>query len=228
MSHLINDELIWVSIPKCASYSIENSLLKSKLNIKKYNQIDTIGHHHIPLNECLSKFGNKESICITRDWFSKWISSLNFIWDYIEFRTDYKLICKWEDVDNEFIYNTFNNKLLNYLHSANEDGYKKCLLKLIKSEEKNKLDITYTESSIMMTLISEKYWKSNQKCTYEFDIKDIDKFINFIENRFGQKLIINNSNISSKRPNKIIINDELKTFVWDRFEKIYVKRYQLI
>ena len=32
---LINNELIWISIPRCASVSIENSIYNSSLSIKK-------------------------------------------------------------------------------------------------------------------------------------------------------------------------------------------------
>jgi hypothetical protein len=81
---------------------------------------------------------------------------------------------------------------------------------------------------ISTTLISEQYWKSNKKCTYEFDIKDIDKFVDFIENKFGERLILENKNKSTKRTNKLIINDELKSFVWEKFEKPFEKRNQLI
>jgi hypothetical protein len=80
----------------------------------------------------------------------------------------------------------------------------------------------------MVTFISQKFWKSNQKCTYEFDIKEIDKFAEFIENRFGEKLIMENINKSTKRTNKMIIDNELKSFVWDNFEKRFEKRNQLI
>ena len=46
----------------------------------------------------------------------------------------------------------------------------------------------------MATIVPERFWKSNQKCTYEFNIKEVDKFTNFIENRFGEKLIIEKKN----------------------------------
>ena len=88
--------------------------------------------------------------------------------------------------------------------------------------------IKFNFSGLIPILISEKYWKSNQKCTYEFDITEIDKFINFIENRFGEKLIIKKENASSKKPNKLIIDDKLKDFVWKNFESIYEKRNELI
>ena len=228
MSHLINNDLIWISIPKCASYSIETALINSKLKLQKFNEDKNVNHVHIPLNECLNKFGKKESVCVTRDWFTKWLSSLNFIWDQIELNTDLTPIRKWEDIDNEFIYRLFDTEFLNDLHLTNNQDNMKCFLKLLIINGKKTIYIPKDVSNIMVTLISEKFYKSNSNCTYEFDIKDIDKFVNFIENRYGEKIIIDNSNQSTKRPNKIIINNELKSFIWDKFEKRFEKRNRLI
>jgi hypothetical protein len=226
MSHLINNELIWISIPKCASYSIETALRNSKLKLETYDPNDMLSHYHTPLNECLETWGNKETICITRDWVYKWISSLNFIWDKIEFESEYTPICKWEDINNEFIYKTFDINFLNDLHAFDEDDLliKNCFLKLVKE----KYDSFKKIPGIMVTLVSQNFFKSNKKCTYEFDIKEIDKFVNFIEDKFGERLIIENTNQSTKRPNKIIINDELKSFIWENFEKRFEKTNQLI
>ena len=226
MSYLINDNLIWVSTPKCASVSIELALLNSNLKLKKYNEFFTKKLHiHPPLNICLIQFGLKESVCITRDWFNKWLSALNFIWDIIELRTDYTPICKWEDMNNEAIYNIFNDEFVNKLYSMDEGNYLECFLKLLKNYTELPPEGIY---GTMATIVPERFWKSNQKCTYEFDIKEVDKFTNFIENRFGEKLIIENNNVSTKRPNKIILNEELKSFVWEKFEKPFEKRNQLI
>ena len=226
MSHLINNELIWVSIPKCASYSIEQALRNSKLKLETYNPNDMSLHYHVPLNECLEMWGNKETVCITRDWVYKWISSLNFIWDKIEFQSEYTPIRKWEDIDNEFLYKTFDTDFLNDLHSFDEDDVeiRNCFLKLVKEKNNPFKNIP----GVMVTLISQKCFKSNRKCTYEFDIKEIDKFTDFIEDRFGERLFIENTNQSTKRPNKIIINDELKSFIWENFEKRFKKTNQLI
>lgn len=229
MGYLINDNLIWIVNPKCASNSIENALLNSNLKLKKYFTPgkETL-HAHIPLYDCLEQFGNNESICITRHWFERWLSALHYIWDVIEIYAEYTPIHKWEEVNNEIIYNIFDNEFLNKLHSFNDDSFLECFKKLLKNDTKNIIDIHNQNVGIVGTLISEKYYKSNQKCTYEFDIKNIDKFASFIENKFGEKLIIEKKNQSTKRPNKIIINDELKQFVWDKFEKRFEKRNELI
>lgn len=226
MSHLINNELIWISNPKCASLSIETALRNSKLKLEMYDPYDMSKHYHPPLNECLSIWGNKETICITRDWVSKWLSALNFIWDKIEFDSEYTTIRKWEDVDNKFLYKIIDTDFLNDLHLVDSDygGLQRCFLKLVKEE----YDPLKNVPNVMVTLISQKFFKSNKKCAYEFDIKEMDKFVDFIENRFGERLIIKNTNQSTKRPNEIVIDDELKSFIWENFEKRFEKRNELI
>jgi hypothetical protein len=225
MAYLINDNLIWIITPKCASSSIESALSSSNLKLERYDGYTKGNRHvHVSLNECLNMFGKKETVCITRDWFEKWLSALNFIWDIIEIEKQFTPICKWKDVNNEFIYNTFDHEFVNTLYSLAEGSGKECLSKLLKHTN----DVQEEIYGIVNVLIPDTYWKSNQKCTYEFDIKELDKFTRFIENRFGEKLIIENKNVSTKRPNKIIVNEEFKYFVWERFEKVFEKRNQLI
>ena len=229
MGYLINDNLIWVITPKCASSSIENALLNSNLKLKRWDDYTKGDRHiHVALNDCLSVFGKKETICINRDWFEKWLSSLNFIWDIIELHTEFTPVCKWENINNEIIYNIFDNEFINTLYSLDNESAKKCFSKLLKNDTKNIINVPEAIYGIVNVLISGKHWKSNQKCTYEFDIKELDKFVNFIEDRFGEKLIIENKNTSTKRLNNIIINDELKSFVWEKFENRFEKQNQLI
>ena len=231
MSYLINNDLILIMNTKAASLSIETALLNSNLNIKKYyGHINPELHQHIPLNDSLNYFGIKESICVTRDWFEKWLSAINFIWDKIEYESPFEPICKWEDLNNEIIYTIFDNNFINNLHLGTEEGLLVCFLKFLKTKKEKIFEFKKmpTMLGVPCTLISEKYWKSNQKCTYEFDIKELNKFIDFIENKYGERLIIEKIHASTKRPNKIVINDELKSFVWEKFEKIFEKRNQLI
>lgn len=226
MSHLINNALIWVSVPKCASKSIEDSLRNSKLNLEIFEPNNKTLHFHIPVKQCLERWGDKETVCITRDWFSRWLSALNFVWDNIELESEYTPICKWEDIDNDYIYKTFDTDFLNKLHWISNDytGWRACWFKLVKENSDSTLHIR----GAVDTLLSQRFFKSNKKCTYEFDISEIDKFTDFIEDRFGERLIINHTNKTSKRKNKMIINDELKQWVWENFEKRFEKGNHLI
>lgn len=249
MALLINDELIWVSIPKCASMSIEKGLLESNLKIKKWGrEVDPIYseirknnrlftyHIHIPVNELYQEFGKKETVCVTRDWFDRWLSALNFIWDEFEYYIkDFKLVSKWEELDNETIYKIMDKSFLDSLHSIqiyDEKMDKSNIEKCIANFLYNKNDIKHIDiknfSGAPGVLISEKYWKSNTKCTYEFDVKELDKFCEFIEKKFGEKIEIPVINKSSKRTNKIIKDDRLKNFIWQNFECRYNKSNRIV
>jgi hypothetical protein len=232
MSLLINNELIWVSVPKCASFSIENALLKSNLDIKRHSKAEKNEQHHthIALRILKEEFGNKKSICIKRDWFERWLSSLQYILENIKLNNSLELIREWKDVDNQFIYDTFTDEFSNTFHSGEMKSEDVCYGKFLKNKEEiNKFDEQYhLDKQKISTLFSQNHWKEDNKCDYEFDINELDKFADFIEQRFGEKLIINKLNSNPKMQSKIIINDELKSFVWDKFEKKYNKKNYLL
>jgi hypothetical protein len=210
--------------------SIEKALFASDLKIKKYKNVkpENLNKHiHIPLNFLKKEFGNKESVCITRDWFEKWLSSLNHFWDVIE-KTPVKPILNWEEIDNDFIYKIFSNDFVNDLYTFDDDLRVKCFSKIILNKEDLNTYKDYINPNWIGALLSNNHFKSNEKCTYEFDIKEIDKFALLIEEKFGEKIVIEKTNKSSKRPSKIIVNDELRSFVWEKFEKRFEKRNQLI
>jgi hypothetical protein len=228
MSYLINNDLIWVAIPKCASISIERALVKTNLilNSIHYNN-DTSIHSHIRLSETIPIFGNKETVCIKRDWFERWMSSLQYVINVTAHISPYTFKVKWKDIDNEFIYNFFTDEYVNNLYGYREyDNLYKCFLKFVEEKEimPNILPYEYT----ICTLLSQQYWCDNQRCTYEFDISELDKFSDFIENRFGEKLNIEKFNSNPETKSKIIIDDKLRNWVWDKFEKPFIKTNRLI
>ena len=223
MSILIKNDLIWVAIPKCASMSIEDALLNSKLDIKRHPyaiQSEPL-HSHIGVGKLKEEFGDKETICIKRDWFKKWVSATQFCFETI-IPTDGNLpIKKWEDIDNDFIYSIFTDEFLNLLYSEKTDSLNECYSRL-------NVNGKITETNRLSVLFSQNYWKDNNQCTYEFDIKEMDKFVNFIENRFGEKLTIRKINENPKTKSKLVLNDELKAFVWKKFEKRFSKKSYLL
>ena len=223
MSILIKNELIWISVPKCASMAVEDALLKSNLDIKRhpYAIKSEPLHTHIGIKKLREEFGDKETICIKRDWFDKWLSSIQYCFGMIIHKDGNIPIREWEDIDNEFIYETFTDEFVNLLYSDRTDALNECYSKLTvdgKVAEKNRLS----------ALFSQNYWKEDNKCTYEFDIREIDKFVDFIESRYGEKLYIEKMNENPKTKSKLILNDELKNFVWEKFEKRFNKKNYLL
>jgi hypothetical protein len=227
MSLLINDGLIWISVPKCASISIERALINADLDIKLYSEykyaFERNGmHSHIKTYELFNEFGIHPTVCITRDWFDKWLSGLEFIWSRI-LNANLIPIVDWSEIDNQFIYKTFDIEFSNKLHYT--DQYDVLFRKLINNPI---VEINKNAPSILSVLLSQNYWKENQSCTYEFDIKEIHKFEEFIQKRYGVPFNIPHLNSTPKLKNKIEINDELKNYLWNVFEKPFEKRNSLI
>jgi hypothetical protein len=236
MGLLINDELIWISIPRCASVSIENALLNSNLIIKQL-PIDARyknRHMHFKKSQLYQEFGIHETLCIKRDWFDRWISGLYQLFSQINLSNIYTTIIPWENIDNDFIYNTFDDDFANSIYVDNTENWDNSFLRVIKeSSLRDKLydfngNIVPDISGILSALLSQNHYKENTNPDYEFDISEIDKFSDFIYNKFGERLQIKKLNESKPTPNKIILDDKLKQWVWDKFENRFEKRNQLI
>lgn len=241
MSLLINNELIWISIPKCASVSIENSLLNSNLSIKKYKKYDEMikmwkflsnnpqyppYHAHVRKSYLYDDFGRKETVRIKRDWFKRWISALQHMLETIHSWGNYNVIKKWEYIDNEFIYDFFDKDYVKLLHINDESVWDECFLKFVKETEVKKS--VNPPPGMVSTLLSQNYWTENEACTYEFDINEMSKFEDFIFDKFGEKIIIKKLNTSSDKKSKVIFDDKLKEWVWNNFESQYYKKNNLI
>ena len=229
MSLLINNDLIWISVPKCASLSIETALIASEIDIRllpdhRYNYEKKL-HFHARKDDMFNEFGIHPTICITRDWFDRWLSGLEFIWTSIS-SSKLTPIINWNEIDNKFIYKTFDINFSKDLHYMKSETYNEILKRLINNPivEINERILT----GILIVLLSQNYWKGNQPCTYEFDIKEIHKFEKFIQKRYGIPFNIPHINSTPKLKNKIEINDELKNHIWNVFEKPFEKRNKLI
>lgn len=236
MGLLINNELIWISIPRCASVSIERALLNSNLNIKKLSMDVTYekAHMHFQKSVLYEEFGIHKTICIKRDWFSKWISSLYQLFIWLDRTKIYTPIIQWEDIDNDFIYNTFDTDFANAIYKKDTTNWDIAFLRIIKEKSiKEKVydsngNIMPNVIGLLSVLLSQQFYKENKPADYEFDISELDKFSNFIYDKFGERLNIERLNERKNIPNKIIIDDKLKQWVWDKFEKPFEKRNTLI
>jgi hypothetical protein len=244
MSLLINNDLIWLSIPRNASHSIESSFLNSNLNIKlcegyfqhkKYtnnslnnSEIQLTKHLHFRLERCIKEFGHKDTICIERDYASRWVSGLIQLFkELADFGVTFRT--KLEDVDNEFIYNLFDENTIKSINTCQEENLIDFIQKLIKNGTENIIIEKFR--FLWIVLVSQNYWKSNKPCTYQFNINELDKFKMFIKDRYDVDIIIPklNTTIDSKfNKNKIILDDKLRNWIWDNFEKPFIKSNKLI
>jgi hypothetical protein len=233
MGLLINNDLIWISVPKCGSTSMETSLLNSNLKIEKHwrHYKSPNDHLHIKVDDLYEYFGKKETICIIRDPLERWISSLKTIWLSITFR-GYDPIINWEDMDNDFLYKTFDKTFINNLHHY--ETTEKCNFVIIKDYKGAPINApNFVLISNLMT--SQQFWKNNEKCTYEFNINELYKAEEFFYEKYKENINIpkidpnykfRNDNINKK--NKIIIDDELRKWYLQSFEKRFEKNNKLI
>ena len=238
MSLCINNDLIWISIPRCASSSIESSFLKSTLKINHFkygNSIDVKNHIHLPINQLYENFGLKESICIKRNYVDRWLSSLRYVWNNM-IRNGVEPIIKWEEVDNNFIYEKFTKDYIDNIYNANPFSLKYgsdhfnddyiTNLNYYFSKKSNLKSKDFKGSYFLF--YSQLFWKNNKKCTYEFDIKEIYKFEEFISNKYSIDFKVNHPNQPQKISNKIVVDDTFKEWIFNNFEKRFKKRNQII
>ena len=83
-------------------------------------------------------------------------------------------------------------------------------------------------SNPCFVLKSQLYWVDNSKCTYEFNINEIEKFENFISNRYNIEFKVGKFNKGKYKKNQIVKDEKLKQWVWDNFEKRFEKRNSII
>ena len=235
MSLCINNELIWVSVPKCASISIETALTNSSLPISYYKKpmfYDKGIHTHIKLDTLHDYFGFKESVCIKRNASERWVSGLRHWWWTMESHSMNPII-PFNEIDNNFIYKYFTDDLINkiytydplYIGNGNGDidieyvNMKKELNTLFSSE-KNKKILVF----LPLLLLSQLFWTCGAKCTHEFDFKKIHLFEEFISNRYNVKFKLPHLNSKTDTHTNIIIDDKFENWVETKFEKRFEKK----
>jgi hypothetical protein len=135
-------------------------------------------------------------------------------------KTGNPTIIEWKDVDNDFIYKTFQK---DYMEREKDNIYE-ISLKFLK----NPISDPKHNRGLFKLFFSQNYWKLNKPCTYEFDIKELYKLEEFIYNRYNKVIKIEKYNHIPKAKTNIIINDELKQFVWNIFEKPFIKKTKLL
>jgi len=228
MSLCINNDLIWIAIPKCASKSIEKAFINSDLDINHYiygnikNDREYL-HMHADVEELYNNFGIKETISVKRNFFERWLSGFEYFLTKCE-ELEIKTKIRWEEIDNDFIYKEFSKEYINYINT----GIDFTLRDRINSKFVENSYLKKTNFCIGNMLLSQNYWIKTEKCTYEFDINELNKFEEFIKKRYNKNIHIEHLNKSKNKETKIIKNDELKNWVYDNFEKPFIKRSRLI
>ena len=214
---LLNNDLIWVCVPKNASYSIHFALNNSNLDIQYSSEYDSFEHEkgliltpgrqnfshlHIQKNQLLQEWGNKETVCITRDFVDRFVSSVEFVWRKVQ-AAGYTTVVPVSEIDNELIYKLFTPSIIFDIHN-NFEKEKVKYFNFFQSIVKDEIDIdseAYNFASNIASLRCQNFYKNSSKCTYEFDISELDKFEAFINSRYSTNIKVEKLN-SNPNPGK--------------------------
>ena len=219
---LIDKRLIYVATPKTATQSIKAAIIASGIPFEEFhtNLVPEDTHYHVPLSEMISKWGMKESFCLERDWFERWCSGFTYIiYGYLHY-DNLEPKFRLEDVDNNFIYETFTSDFVNTLYSPDKKDLRKIQQVFLHNTDK------LEHPGRVKVLCSSNFWKSGKKCTYEFKMKENAVVERFFESTFNCEFkipVLNDTKSHFKLPN-VKLNDELKSFVFERFEKRFHNR----
>jgi len=240
----IEKKLILLNNPRCASHTTENSIINSSLsyqylhsmgesynngyaicestNILDFKRLNKQYEHlHVALIDMYKNFGRHQSVGITRDYTDRFLSSLKFLYKYYEIN-GFEMVVTPEEVDNEFVKKTITKDFINLLEMGLDDNGDLLKGRFIKNN--NNYTNLSSFSRTLMIINSNKWLTSGEKVTYEFDINELYKFKNFIENEFDKEIIISserlNNSDSIKFPN-LILNQDLRDYIWNTIEKKY-------
>lgn len=229
MSILIEDEFIYVAIPKAGCISITNAIIKSNLNYelapdfkKTYNKFKEeiesknsrfiIGPNHYRLDQLKNEFGDKKTIAIKRNHLDRFISALKFSYRWFG-EKNIKPKIDLNKIDNEYIYKLIDDEFVFLVENGE-------FVKVLKyfSDDGNfkKKDLEF-----LFTFIPSSFMKCGYDIDYEFDISELHLLENFLNDRYGSNLEIKKLNVSEPNSNGIVKNTELSDFIWDKFEKKY-------
>lgn len=234
MSILIENEFIYLAIPKSGCISITNAIIKSNLNYElapvlkteydkhkeEINAKDSeyiIKTFHYRLDQLKSEFGNKETISIKRNHLDKFISALNYCY-YVFERENLKPKIGLNEIDNEYIYRLIDD---NFVSSIENNRYGQVLKYFVDDFSQIKND---TRLSFLYAFVPSSHMKCGYKIEHEFDITELHLLENFLNDRYGSNLEIKKLNVSEPNSNGIVKNTELSDFIWDKFEKKYHNR----
>ena len=271
---LIENEIVFLSVPKNASISVHYALEESELKIEptwnyafaaklavenhslhyNYSNYKIKIHSHISTNGVYNYLNKKVPIIfIKRDYSERFISALNYIfnsqivktygYEYSDILNNYIL----PNIDNDWLYETFTKDVIekiilqsvevNHGHYSKVESYENVvhklvvssLNKLVKNKKRIKIpkpnEMSFPNSKyINFTMLdSQESYKSGYTPKYIFDIYELDKLENFIEEKFEKEITIRKENSLDKKIIKTnFINDtKLRDWVWNNFEKQY-------
>ena len=269
---LIENELIFLSVPKNASMAVHYALEESDIDIKPtfpydimFNRISEKNrNHHEKINhkikihahyttaEVYSNINKKlPTIFIKREYSDRFVSGLNYIFNYIIPIVYPHLRQALPNIDNEWVYENITRDVIENIKIYNPtdmsfdvngiDSPQDCVHRVVINALNKFVDNKVVLKKIISPynepwpdnkyinfklLDSQEIYKSGHPPKYIFDISELDRLEKMMMDRYGKVLEIkkvNNMNTTNIKTN--FVNDtKLKNWVWNNFEKHHFEK----
>ncbi len=245
---VINDKVVFIPIPKNASWSVEDTCIEYGLDLKysnvlwensiKLNVKDKQKHIHSTIENILSTFGkNKdlEYVCIIRDSTDRFVSAWKFFINGMTNELSEESIKKIKNVGNEFIMNFIKNNKNDLINSYNSKSIRsKLLIKLLKELEISDelvIDSNFLKkySIHIITFLSQYYWITNSVVKVkEFKLDNLKEFEDYVSLKLGIDFKLLHKNENKIDYCGIVKNQELIDFVNEHIDGMIKKTKSII
>jgi hypothetical protein len=247
---VINNQVVFVPIPKNASWSVEDTCVQYKFDLKYpyvlwENSIKLNGktsqHLHSTIESITSAFGtNFEYVCIIRDSTDRFISAWKF---FISVMIDElpliperdSVINKLKNLDNSFIINFIKENYNDFKNVYGVVSVRQTLLSKLLNKmdliDYHKSDVTFIRKHAlhMVTFITQYKWISDPNIKVkQFNFKELDKFEKYISEKFNVDFKLIRSNVNELDYTAVTKTEELIEFVNTYIDGMYTKRNSII
>ena len=238
---VINDKLVFIPIPKNASWSMEDTCVEYGLDLKysskiweNYVKLDDTKiekHLHSTINDLLERFGtNFNYICIIRDSTDRFISAWRYFIEAMTNSINDTLGEKIKNVGNEFVMNFIKENHMEFCNAYSSlESRQSLLIKLVDklgiSKEYN-IDKGFVDRYCVhiFSFVSQYQWITNDKVTVkQFDFNNLKELEDFISKKLNMNFKLIHKNKTKLDYCAVTKTPELIEFV-DRYIDGSVKR----
>lgn len=244
---VIDNKIGFIPIPKNASWSVEDTCVKYKLDLKYPDLLwensirmgikNPSKHIHSTISDLSNKFGNNiEYVAIIRNSTDRFISAWKFFISSIEFELNNKSLSdKIKKLDNDFLMNFIkeNYSQFTYCYDSPENNIN-LLIKLL--DKMGIISNLYIDSKFkskfsthILSFISQYQWiLHNQITVKQFDFEKLNEFEDYISNKLNVDFKLLHQNKTKLDYCAVEKTDELVLFVDRYIDGMYKKNKSII
>jgi hypothetical protein len=244
---VINDKIVFIPVPKNASWSVENTCIDYGFDLKYRNvlwensiklNVNNKGRHiHSTVDNLLSSFGNQyDYVCIIRNSTDRFISAWKFFISAMEAElNDTVLSDRIKKLDNSFVIDFIKENYLKLPSSYNsmESSVELLMILLNKMGIVDYLIIDenfkYRYSAHIVTFISQYQWIYNNSVNIkQFSFEKLNDFEKYISDSLMVDFKLIHENKTKLDYCAVTKTDELVLFVDKYIDGMYKQNKTII